>query len=146
MMDCIFCQIVEGTAPSSKVYEDDICLAFMDIQPVNPGHVLVIPKVHSNDLSDLPAPTGAYLFQIAQRIVLSLTKTNVKNEGIDLFLAHGEVAGQEVFHVHLHVIPRYAGDGFGFTFGPNYANLPGRAELDGVATQIKKQLANTTSE
>ena len=142
---CIFCQIVEGQAPSSKVYEDDLCLAFMDIQPVNPGHVLVIPKTHSNDLSDLPAPTGAYLFQIAQRIALSLSKTSVKNEGIDLFLAHGEAAGQEVFHVHLHVIPRYIGDGFGFTFGPNYENLPERTELDTIATQIRKQLANGIS-
>jgi len=143
MSTCVFCQIVEGTAPSSKVYEDDLCLAFMDIQPVNPGHVLVVPKAHSNDLSDLPASTGAYLFQIAQRIALSLPNPNVKNEGVDLFLAHGEAAGQEVFHVHLHVIPRYAGDGFGFRFGPNYENLPERAELDVIATQIKDQLATS---
>jgi len=140
MTSCIFCKIVEGSAPSSNVYEDDICLAFMDIQPVNPGHVLVIPKVHYTDLSDLPADVGGHLFQVAQRIALSLPKTGIKNEGVDLFLANGEAAGQEVFHVHLHVIPRYKGDGFGFRFGPDYENLPERSELDAIAVQIKQQL------
>ena len=141
MTTCIFCQIVEGTAPSSNVYEDEVCLAFMDIQPVNPGHVLVVPKVHSADLSDLPPQIGAHLFQVAQRIALSLPTTNLKNEGIDLFLAHGAAAGQDVFHVHLHVIPRYNGDGFGFKFGPNYENLPERTELDANAAQIKQRLS-----
>ena len=142
MESCIFCQIIEDKVESSRVYEDDVCLAFMDIQPVNPGHVLVIPKVHSNDLSDLPPQIGAHLFQVAQRIALSLPATNLKNEGIDLFLAHGAAAGQDVFHVHIHVIPRYKEDGFGFTFGPNYENLPERTELDGNAAQIKKRLSN----
>ena len=137
---CIFCKIVEGSAPSSKVYEDDLCLAFMDIQPVNPGHVLVIPRAHFSALSDLPTETGGHLFQVAQRIALSLPKTNVRNEGVDFFLANGAAAGQEVFHVHLHVIPRYEGDGFGFRFGPNYNNLPARSELAAIAAQIKQQL------
>ena len=77
---------------------------------------------------------------MAQRIVNALSKTKVKNEGIDLFLAHGEAAGQEVFHVHLHVIPRYEGDGFGFKFGPEYKNLPERSKLDTIAAQIKQGL------
>jgi len=140
MTSCIFCKIVEGSAPSSNVYEDDICLAFMDIQPVNPGHVLVIPKAHYTDLSDLPTEIGGHLFQVAQQIALSMPGTNVKNEGIDFFLAHGEAAGQDVFHVHLHVIPRYKGDGFGFRFGPEYENLPERSELDTIAVQIKQQV------
>ena len=140
MTSCIFCQIIGGNAPSSNVYEDDICLAFMDIQPVNPGHVLVIPKMHFRDLADLPADIGAHLFHIAQCIVLSLPKTDVKVEGADLFLAHGEAAGQEIFHVHLHIIPRFAGDGFGFRFGPDYSNLPERSELDAIASQITNQI------
>jgi histidine triad (HIT) family protein len=122
------------------VYEDEICLAFMDIQPVNPGHLLVVPKVHSTDLSDLPPETGGHLFQVAQRIALRLPQTKIKSEGIDLFLAHGAAAGQEVFHVHLHVIPRYEGDGFGFRFGPSYENLPARTELDELAEQISQRL------
>ena len=137
---CIFCQIVEGTLPSSKVYEDEICLAFLDIQPVNPGHILIVPKLHFADLSDLPANIGAHIFQIAQQIALTLPKTAVKSEGVDLFLAHGEAAGQEIFHVHLHIIPRYEGDGFGFRFGLNYTNPPEQHELDAIAAQIKQQL------
>jgi len=140
MTKCIFCEIVKGNAPSSKVYEDNTCIAFMDIQPVNPGHVLVVPKQHFTDLNDLPPHIGSHLFQVAQRIALSLPKTNVKNEGVDLFLAHGEAAGQDVFHVHLHLIPRYEGDGFGFKFDPDYKNLPERGELNVIATQIKQQL------
>ena len=144
MTSCIFCKIVEGSAPFSKVYEDEMCLAFMDIQPVNPGHVLVIPKAHFSDLSTLPAETGGHLFQVAQKIALLMPKTNVKNEGVDFFLANGEAAGQEVFHVHLHVIPRFTGDGFGFRLGPNYNNLPERSELDNIATQIRQQLASNS--
>jgi histidine triad (HIT) family protein len=142
MTSCIFCNIVTGNEPSSTVYEDEVCLAFMDIQPVNPGHMLVIPKLHFRDLIDLPADIGAHLFQVAQRIVVSLPKTDVKVEGVDLFLAHGEAAGQEIFHIHLHVIPRFSGDGFGFRFGPNYMNLPERHELNAIAAQIKQQLEN----
>jgi len=140
MTTCIFCKIVDGTAPSSKVYEDDICLSFMDIQPVNPGHVLVIPKTHFSDLSDLPPDVGGHLFQVAQKIAVRLPKTEIRNEGVDFLLAHGAAAGQEVFHVHLHVIPRYEGDGFGFKFGPYYKNLPERSILDEIASQIKPHL------
>jgi len=140
MESCIFCKIIEDSMPSSKVFEDDICVAFMDIQPVNPGHVLVVPKVHSKDLSDLPADTGAHLFQVAQRVALHIPETNVKCEGINLLLAHREAAGQDVFHVHFHIIPRFKGDGFGLKFGQSYANLPERSELDAIAAQIKGQL------
>jgi len=140
MTSCIFCQIIAGKSASSKVYEDDICLAFMDIQPVNPGHMLVVPKMHFVDLTDLPTDIGSHLFQVAQQTALILTKTTLKSEGVDLFVAHGEAAGQEIFHVHLHVIPRYEGDGFGFRFGPNYGNLPERSELDAIASQIKQQM------
>ena len=138
MTDCIFCKIIEGSLPSSTVYEDDVCMAFMDIQPVNPGHVLVVPKVHSKDLSDLPADTGAHLYKVAQRIALHMPETNVKCEGINLFLAHREAAGQDVFHVHFHVIPRYKGDNFELKFGPAYNSMPERAELDSIARQISE--------
>ena len=139
-MNCIFCAIISGNLPSSKVYEDNVCVAFMDIQPVNPGHVLVVPKNHVTDLSDLRPDTRIHIFQIAQQVAQKLPDSNLRCEGINLILAHGEVAGQEVFHVHLHIIPRYKGDGFGFKFGPNYRNLPQREELDTIAAQIKQQL------
>ena len=140
MTSCIFCQIIEGKAASSKVYEDDICLAFLDIQPVNPGHILVVPKVHFKDLSDLPAAIGSHLFQVAQRISFCLPKTGIRSEGFDLFLADGEAAGQDVFHAHLHVFPRYAGDGFGLKLPAGYKNLPERSELDEIAKRLRTLL------
>jgi len=137
LSDCIFCQIIAGAAPASFVYRDDICAAFMDIQPVNPGHLLVVPLAHSPDLAALPPETGAQLMRVAQRLAAAVRRGGVRCEGVDLLLADGEAAGQEVFHVHLHVIPRYTGDGFGFRFGPHYADPPRRAELERVAAGLR---------
>ncbi|OGO28875.1 MAG: hypothetical protein A2W33_00970 [Chloroflexi bacterium RBG_16_52_11] len=140
MEPCIFCSIVAGDLPASVVHKDEICLAFMDIQPVNPGHVLVIPKLHATDLNDLPPETGGHLFQVAQKIALSLPASGIKCEGVNLFLAHGGAAGQDVFHAHLHVIPRYRGDGFGFRFNPRYWKRPSRQSLDEAASKIRNAL------
>jgi len=119
------------------VYVDDTVLAFMDIQPVNEGHVLVVPRVHAAGLEELDRETGAQLLRVAMVLSAALRQSAVRCEGVDLFLADGEAAGQEVFHVHLHVIPRYQGDGFGFRFGPDYHRLPERSRLDQVAADIR---------
>jgi histidine triad (HIT) family protein len=140
MGDCIFCDILAGTQQSSVAYQDDLCTAFMDIQPVNPGHVLVIPNRHAAFLGDLDEETGAHMFRLAQRLAGALRRSGVRCEGVNLFLADGEAAMQEVFHVHLHVFPRYAGDGFGLTFGPEYFYRPERSELDRVARLIRDAL------
>jgi len=140
MSDCIFCEILSGTLPASIVYQDETCTALMDIQPVNAGHLLVIPNSHATYLADLGEDTSAQLFLIARRIAAALRNSGIKCEGVDLFLADGEAAGQEVFHVHLHVFPRYKGDGFGFKFPSGYSNKPERSELDAIAQQIKQTL------
>jgi len=137
---CIFCEIIAGRAERSTVHEDELCLAFMDLRPVNPGHILVAPKVHAVDLSDLLPETGAHIFQVAQRIALALPVSGVKCEGVNLFFAHREAAGQDVFHAHLHVIPRYKRDGFGFRFPARYWKRTPRASLDEVATHVRKAL------
>jgi histidine triad (HIT) family protein len=137
---CVFCDIVQGEAPASVVYTDDQVLAFMDIQPVNPGHLLVIPRAHVAYLADLEAETGGHLFRVGMNLAAAVRRSGVRCEGVDLFLADGEAAGQEVFHVHLHVIPRYAGDGFGFRFGPDYHRRPERAALDAVAERIRAEI------
>lgn len=137
---CVFCEIVRGTAPSSMVYADDAVVAFMDIQPVNQGHVLVVPRVHAAQLSELDGETGARLFPVAMELSEAIRQSGVRCEGVNLFLADGEAAGQEVFHVHLHIIPRFRGDGFGFRFGPQYGILPERARLDQVAASIRKAM------
>jgi len=137
MAACIFCQIIKKESPASLVFEDTVSLAFMDIQPVNPGHVLVIPKKHAVSLSDMDADECARLFSAAHKLAAAVRASGVRCEGVNLLLADGEAAGQEVFHVHVHVFPRFAGDGFGFRFGPRYAILPERRELDAQARRIR---------
>jgi len=132
--ECVFCRIAEGTAPASVVHEDDDLLAFCDLNPVNPGHLLVIPKRHSTGLADLPESDGTRMFTLAHRLAAALRRTTLKCEGVNLFLADGEAAGQEVFHVHLHVIPRFAGDPFRLGSGQRRAS---RSRLDEVAAQVR---------
>jgi histidine triad (HIT) family protein len=140
MSDCIFCRILSGELPATFLFRDEQCAAFMDIQPVNPGHVLVIPVRHAPYLADLDAPTAGRLMQEAQRIAAAIRGSGVRCEGINFFLADGEAAMQEVFHVHLHVFPRFAGDGFGLNFGPHYKELPPRLALEKVAAGIVRAL------
>lgn len=141
MTDCIFCKILAGDSPASQVYRDERVAAFMDIQPVTPGHTLVIPIQHSVYLSDLEAEDGAQIFRVGQRISQALFNSSVRCEGINFFVANGAVAGQDVFHFHMHIIPRFKGDGFGLRFPPTYTNSrPSRLELDAIALQIRSAL------
>ena len=138
MSDCVFCQILASQLPSSRVYQDEQCTAFLDVQPVNPGHILIVPNCHAAFLSELNAETGAQMFRVAQRLGQALRQSGIRCEGINFFLADGEAAMQEVFHVHLHVFPRHRGDGFGLKFDSQYSQKPSRKELDAVAEQIRK--------
>lgn len=133
--DCVFCGIVAGTAESSPVYEDDEVLAFMDLQPVTQGHVLVIPKVHVPYLADTPPALGAAVFTVGQRVAAALRSSGLPCEGVNMFLADGEAAFQEVFHLHLHVFPRTAGDGF--TINADW-RVRERDELDAVAARVRQ--------
>lgn len=133
-MTCIFCAIVAGAAPSSIVCEDALTVAFMDIMPVTPGHLLVVPKQHATHLADLPPGTGAAMMETATRCAAALRTSPLRTEGINLFLADGAVAGQEVFHTHLHVLPRFEGDGFGLSI--RYGPATERTTLDQQAASI----------
>jgi histidine triad (HIT) family protein len=143
MPDCIFCRIIRGEAPVSPVWEDESCLAFMDIRPVTPGHLLVIPKRHQVYLAEMSADELGGLFSATHGLAAALRNSGLRCEGVNLLLADGEAAGQEVFHVHAHVIPRFAGDGFGFRFGRDYAQLPIRDSLDAHAGRIRAVLTTT---
>lgn len=141
MSECVFCKIISGEFPSSKIYEDEDIVAFMDIQPVNEGHILIVPKKHVELIADLDDEISAMMFVIAGRINKALRKSDLKLEGVNYFLADGEAAGQEVFHTHLHIFPRFIGDGFGLTFNENYRKvLPERSKLNMIAEKIKKLL------
>jgi histidine triad (HIT) family protein len=103
---CIFCEIVAGEAPSTKVYEDDRTLAFMDINPATDGHTLVIPKAHARDLFDLTDEDADAMFRSVRRVAAAV-KDAFQVGGVNLVQANGAVAFQTVFHVHVHVVPRY---------------------------------------
>lgn len=137
---CLFCSMVRGAEPYSLVEESKSALAFMDIQPVNPGHVLVIPKTHATYLADLDPKLGGEIFEVGMAVAAALPRSGVRCEGVNFFLADGQAAGQEVFHVHLHVFPRFEGDGFGLRFGPEYGKRAARAELDRVSAEIRKAI------
>jgi len=140
MSDCVFCDLLAGNLPMSQVYRDAVCTAMLDIQPVNPGHLLVIPNIHAATLAELDVETGAQMFRVAIRLAQALRRSDLRCEGVNFFLADGAAAMQEVFHVHLHVFPRYSGDGFGLKFGPAYFIRPGRSELDAIARQLRDAL------
>lgn len=135
-MDCIFCKISKKEIPASIVYEDKEVISFMDIQPINQGHVLVVPKSHKKLIIELNDDLVSHLFKVGKEINNKIRKSGIKCEGINLLLADGEAAGQEVFHSHLHVIPRFKNDGFEFKFPENYKNKPSRNELDIIAKKI----------
>lgn len=140
MDGCIFCAILEGRKEASFVYQDELVSAFMDIQPINPGHILVVPNVHTACLADLDLITGGRLFQTAQRLASALRSSKLRCEGVNFFLADGEAAHQEIFHVHLHVFPRYRGDRFRIQVGGHYHIQPSRALLESHAAAVKKCL------
>ncbi|MBT4111326.1 HIT domain-containing protein [Candidatus Woesearchaeota archaeon] len=137
MNDCLFCKIVKKEIPITKIYEDKKVLAILDIQPVNDGHVLIIPKKHAVLITELDDNLTSHLFKVAKKINISLRKSGLKCEGVNYFLADGEAAMQEVPHVHLHVFPRYKKDGFGLKFAKKYFKLPSRKKLDIIAKKIK---------
>jgi histidine triad (HIT) family protein len=140
METCVFCGIIEGVVPASMVYSDEKVSAFLDVHPINPGHALVIPRKHAAQLADLDEETAAQMFIAAMRISQGLRKSGLKCEGINLWLADGQAAFQDIFHVHLHVIPRFKGDGFGLRVGSNYGLRPDRKELDKIALSIRQAM------
>jgi histidine triad (HIT) family protein len=140
MNTCVFCDIIAGRAASSMVFQDNRCSAFLVLKPVNPGHLVIVPNAHAPFLADLDEDTGAHLFRIAQRLAAALRKSGLKCEGVNLFLADGKAAMQEVFHVHLHVFPRYEGDGFGLKYGLENFKKTARVKLDAAAEKIRRAL------
>jgi diadenosine tetraphosphate (Ap4A) HIT family hydrolase len=133
--ECEFCGIVEGRHPASGVFEDEVVVAFLDTLPINCGHTLVIPRRHSACLAELSPDEGAQLFISGQRIAAALRASDLPCDGVNLLLNDGSQAGQRVFHTHLHVIPRIAGDSLRRNReGP----LTPRDELDSVAKALRQ--------
>ena len=105
--DCIFCKIVAGEIPASKVYEDDHFLAFLDISQVTPGHTLVIPKKHARNLLEMTPDETAYLFNVVSTVTKKV-ESATQPQGMNIISNMEEIAGQSVFHTHVHILPRYS--------------------------------------
>jgi histidine triad (HIT) family protein len=108
-MDCIFCKIVKGEIPAKKIYEDDHTLAFLDINPANPGHALVVPKKHSEDITHADDKDLNMAIDVVKKIVQQ-QKERLGAHGVNVIQNNGKQAGQLVAHLHFHVIPRFQGD------------------------------------
>ncbi|MGI9078090.1 MAG: HIT family protein [Gemmatimonadaceae bacterium] len=132
---CIFCDIVKGAAEVSVCYEDADVLAFMDIQPVNPGHTLVVARAHHESLEELPRALGEHLFGVALMLGPVIHKAS-QAEGMNLIVSSGAAAGQDVFHFHIHLIPRRKGDGFEVQLPFGRSEMPDRTMLDAMAARI----------
>jgi histidine triad (HIT) family protein len=136
MDECLFCEIIEGHQVASLVYEDQGTLGFMNQRQGNPGHVLVIPKTHRETVFDLTPQEAGELFS-AVVVVSRAVKRSLGAEGLTIWQSNDHVAGQEVPHVHIHVLPRREGDEL-VTFYPHQPPLIDRDELDRLASQIRR--------
>ena len=137
MTDCVFCKIVAGQIPSTRVHEDEHTLAFMDLGQVNPGHVLVAVKKHAANLFELDEAEAAAVARASARIARAI-KAAFDPEGMSVYQANGKAAGQTVFHYHVHLLPRHEADGMELTWP---VKNPPRDKLEGYAEKIRRQLA-----
>ena len=133
MENCIFCKIIAGEIPSAKVYEDELVYAFLDISPINKGHVLVIPKEHHESVAAVDEATVGRMMKIGSRIGIAL-KRELEADAYNLHLADGTAAGQVVMHAHLHIVPRWIEDGFHW----NWRQL---AYAEGEMAEISEKIA-----
>ncbi|HET7853282.1 MAG TPA: HIT family protein [Candidatus Methylomirabilis sp.] len=134
MSGCLFCQIAQGERPSHTIFAGDGVMAFLDIFPCAPGHTLVIPRQHYATLSDMPPEEVGRLFQAAA-MVAAKVQGALGAAGFNLGINNGKAAGQEVFHVHIHIIPRYPGDGGGSM--KSVAHFKGKETLEAIAAKLR---------
>lgn len=134
--NCIFCKIVKGEIPSTKVYEDEKSLVLVDINPVNIGHLLAIPKEHFENIYETPEEIMAHLMKICKRLSSAIKKA-MNADGVNITMNNEPSAGQIIMHSHVHVIPRFKDDGFGTWHGKRPYN---DGEKEEVAEKIKKEL------
>ncbi len=133
-MECLFCKIIKGEIPLYKVYEDDKVLAFLDIAPVNKGHILVIPKEHTENLMTMSPEQIIEVFRVVQKLTKSL-ESILQPDGINIGMNNKEGSGQVIFHAHVHIMPRYNNDGLRLW-------SPGYKYKDDEATKLAGEIKN----
>ena len=136
---CIFCDLIRGAGEVSICYEDSVAIAFLDIQPVNPGHVLVVPREHYEVLQDIPEDVGAHLYLVAAKLIPRVQTASGATD-MNIVVNSGAAAGQNVMHYHIHLIPRREGDGFDVPLPFPGSPMPNRQQLDGMAARIGSML------
>jgi histidine triad (HIT) family protein len=134
--NCVFCQMAEGKASARKIYEDEICMAVLDIYPANPGHILLLPKEHYPIMPLIPEDELKHVFMVAKALSHVLLKT-LKAGGTDIFIANGAVAGQRAQHFMVHIIPRKEGDGVALDLPVNKFS---KTELSRVRQQLQAKI------
>ena len=140
MDDCIFCKIIKGEIPSTKVYEDDDILAFLDISQTTPGHTLVVPKKHVKDIFAYDEKLAAKVFSKLPMLARAIKESDPAIKGIKILNNNGEVAYQSVFHSHIHLLPRYSeNDTFSISFTDNGDNYTPE-KLNEIAARISKHI------
>jgi histidine triad (HIT) family protein len=139
MTSCIFCKIINGEIPSSKIYEDEHVFAFLDISQTTKGHTLIIPKKHVENIFQIDEETMSHVYQVAPKIAKALTK-ELGASGMNIVNNNGEIAGQTVFHYHVHLVPRYSKDDGLKILYSNNMELYSKDDLKNMALQISKQL------
>jgi histidine triad (HIT) family protein len=135
MENCLFCKIANGEIPSHTLYEDEHTLAFLDINPVHPGHALVIPKIHSANIFDIDAPSWTRVCETVRRIAQPIEKATGAS-GINVMMNNRDTAGQVIDHTHVHVIPRHRGDGLRLWPQKPYA----RGAAENIAEKIRENM------
>lgn len=133
--NCIFCKIAGGEIPSKTIYEDEEFRVILDLGPATKGHALILPKNHSANLYELPEDTAAHVMVLAKRMAVQM-KEKLHCDGFNLVQNNGEIAGQTVFHFHMHLIPRYKDDGQRIAWEPG---KPSQEELEEIKDQIVKE-------
>ena len=135
-MDCIFCSIVSGNIPAMKIYEDNQTLSFMDINPGNPGHLLVIPKLHYRNIFDIPPETAGNIMEVGAKLA-GVIREVLNPDGLNLFQSSEAAAFQSVFHFHLHLLPRWEGDSLLLPWKPKPGNMD---DIRNIAAQLQEHL------
>ena len=133
--NCIFCKILAGEIPSTAVYEDDDFTAILDVNPAARGHVIILPKNHAANIYELPDEDASKIMIVAKKIATAIEKA-YHCDGVNILQNNGEAAGQTVFHLHVHVIPRFKGDTV--NIGWKQGDMP--EDLDAICKEIQAQL------
>ena len=134
--DCIFCKIANGMIPSATIYENSDFKVILDVSPASKGHTLILPKEHFDNIFDMDADRAGKLFSLAAAVARAL-KQAINCDGMNIVQNNGEVAGQTVFHFHMHLIPRYEGDRVNVTWEPGQATAE---QLNELAAIVKREL------